>query len=363
MAKTKISEYSSTPASNTDIDGINIAEGCAPSGINNAIRELMSQLKDFQAGTAGDSFNGPVGTTTAAAGAFTTLAASGAVTLSGGTANGVPYLNSSKVLTTGSALTFDGSALLNAGLIRSVGLSTVNSTSSINQFANFDVDSVGLNIISNYASSGSGTIRFSPVGSEGMRLTSTGLGIGTSSPIYKLDVLGSGSESGRVKTSGSINAFYLEDNGTTVGSLYIGTVGNDFRVVTGSNETLRVTSTGNMGIGTTSPTSLLHLGTNNPELRFDDTDANGVVLCRHSASAFLITIDPTNVDASSNLQIRIDDVEQARLTTTGLGIGTSSPSDKLEIGGAGAGIILASPNGTRFRITVSNAGALTVAAV
>lgn len=54
MAKTKISEWSSTPSNNTDIDGINIAEGCAPSGINDAIRELMSQVKDWQAGTSGD---------------------------------------------------------------------------------------------------------------------------------------------------------------------------------------------------------------------------------------------------------------------------------------------------------------------
>jgi len=56
MAKTKISEFSSTPGNNTDIDGINIAEGCAPSNINNAIRELMAQLKDFQTGAAGDSY-------------------------------------------------------------------------------------------------------------------------------------------------------------------------------------------------------------------------------------------------------------------------------------------------------------------
>jgi len=115
MARTKISEFSATPASNTDIDSINISEGCAPSGINDAIRELMSQLKDFQTGAVGDSFNGPVGTTTAAAGAFTTLAASGAVTLSGGTANGVTYLNGSKVLTSGSALTFDGTNLNTTG--------------------------------------------------------------------------------------------------------------------------------------------------------------------------------------------------------------------------------------------------------
>ena len=56
MPKNKISEFSSTPANNTDIGGINIAEGCAPSGINNAIRELMAQLKDQQAGTDGDNF-------------------------------------------------------------------------------------------------------------------------------------------------------------------------------------------------------------------------------------------------------------------------------------------------------------------
>jgi hypothetical protein len=56
MAKTKISEFDSNPANNTDIDSINIAEGCAPSGINNAIRELMSQLKDQQTGASSDNF-------------------------------------------------------------------------------------------------------------------------------------------------------------------------------------------------------------------------------------------------------------------------------------------------------------------
>lgn len=96
MAKTKISEFSATPANNTDIDSINIAEGCAPSGINDAIRELMSQLKDFQTGAAGDSFNGPIGTSTAAAGAFTTLSASSTATLSGLTASTALALDASK---------------------------------------------------------------------------------------------------------------------------------------------------------------------------------------------------------------------------------------------------------------------------
>jgi len=111
MAKTKISEYSATAGSNTDINNINLAEGMAPSLVNNAIRQLMAQLKDFQVGTAGDNvtvggnlavtgtstFTGaisatitggtidgvPIGGTTPAAGAFTTLAASGTTTLAG----------------------------------------------------------------------------------------------------------------------------------------------------------------------------------------------------------------------------------------------------------------------------------------
>lgn len=50
MAKAKISEFDTNPDNNTDIDGINIAENCPPANINNAIRELMAQLKDFQVG-------------------------------------------------------------------------------------------------------------------------------------------------------------------------------------------------------------------------------------------------------------------------------------------------------------------------
>jgi hypothetical protein len=56
MAKTKISEYSATSANNTDISNINIAEGCSPANVNNAIRTIMAQLKDQQAGTSGDPF-------------------------------------------------------------------------------------------------------------------------------------------------------------------------------------------------------------------------------------------------------------------------------------------------------------------
>jgi hypothetical protein len=66
MPKTKISEYSTTAGDNTDIQSIDIAEGCAPSGINDAIRTLMSHLKNFQSGTSADTYNANVAAITTA---------------------------------------------------------------------------------------------------------------------------------------------------------------------------------------------------------------------------------------------------------------------------------------------------------
>ena len=215
MPKTKISEFSATPANNTDIDSINIAEGCAPSGINDAIRELMAQLKDFQTGAVGDSFNGPVGTTTAAAGAFTTLSSTGnttlgdasgdAVTVNGtatfananptltaGTANGVTYLNGSKVLTSGSDFIFDGTK---------VGIGTSSPNRLLSLYATqpvFQITNVACGntqgtiqyqasggtdfILDNQGSGSGGTIIFQQAGSERLKINAYGIGLGGATP-------------------------------------------------------------------------------------------------------------------------------------------------------------------------------------
>ena len=54
MTKAKISEYSATAGNNTDVNGVNIAEGCPPSSMNNMGREIMAALKRFQVGSDGD---------------------------------------------------------------------------------------------------------------------------------------------------------------------------------------------------------------------------------------------------------------------------------------------------------------------
>jgi hypothetical protein len=54
MAKDKLTEYDATAANNTDVGGVNLAESSMlPSDVNNAIRELLSHLKNFAAGTDG----------------------------------------------------------------------------------------------------------------------------------------------------------------------------------------------------------------------------------------------------------------------------------------------------------------------
>jgi hypothetical protein len=78
MAKTKISEFSATAADNTDITNINIAEGCSPANLNNAVRSLMALLKDQQTGTSSDPFT--VANTLTSSG---TLAVTGGLTLDG----------------------------------------------------------------------------------------------------------------------------------------------------------------------------------------------------------------------------------------------------------------------------------------
>lgn len=51
MAKANWNEYDATAANNTVVDDIDISEGCAPSTINNAIREIMAHTRDVVDGT------------------------------------------------------------------------------------------------------------------------------------------------------------------------------------------------------------------------------------------------------------------------------------------------------------------------
>jgi len=117
MAKTKISEYDATAGNNTDINSINIDEGCSPSGINNAIRALMSHLKAWQGGTSGDTL--PI-----ASGGTGQVTASTAINalLPTQTSNSSKYLTTDgSVASWGSVVTFtSGMILMWSGTIATI---------------------------------------------------------------------------------------------------------------------------------------------------------------------------------------------------------------------------------------------------
>ena len=172
--------------------------------------------------------------------------------LSAGTVNGLAFLNASKVLTTGSALTFDGTTLINtSGNFQ--GYDNLTLTAFVN----------GTNgTVINLTSAGTGgTTRFSINNSEQMRLTSTGLGIGTSSPGAKLDVNTGGASNtmARFTSNGSYYSYILSSGVTSVfsadtsgnNSFTVRGASNQLEFYTNAAERMRLDSSGNLGLGVT----------------------------------------------------------------------------------------------------------------
>jgi hypothetical protein len=223
-------------------------------------------------------------------GSFITADGSGNVTISGGltltsgTANGVAYLNGSKVLTSGSALTFDGSSLgigvsptqrLTIGGSADAQMTLRSNTTTGGSEIYFgDSDAVFRGLIA-YAHSDD-TMRFYTSGSEAMRLTSTSLytasginvGIGVSSPVTKLQVngitttteLNTANDGIRLQsnfvTKSALNVASATNqgvNGTAVGDFYQWTTGGKILWSTnnGTTANLVLDSSGNVGLGVT----------------------------------------------------------------------------------------------------------------
>jgi hypothetical protein len=146
-------------------------------------------------------------------------------------------------------------------------------------FLAFDGSDNGLKL---HNANSSGFLRFDTNATEKMRITSAGnVGIGTTSPATKLDVaFPSDGTAGAVfgYTGGTNNPriFFNVNESTSKGQIIMsGSSGAlDLGIGAGGTEIITLKGTGNVGIGTTSPTSLLNLSSATPILTLNQNTAN-----------------------------------------------------------------------------------------
>jgi Chaperone of endosialidase len=298
------------------------------------------------------------------------------------TANGVVYASSSSALATGSALTFDGSNLgitasssagfvgstiqnTSAGSGASSGLGINNdSTAStyLRTYGSGQTNSLFGSVIANYtailsdgvASNGIlfGTLTNKPIifgqnNAESMRLNSTGLGIGTSSPARKLQVKGTGAMFNNA--SGAFEMLIGDENYRYFG-LYTPSSPDYLAIRYSTTDIIRfdalasnvIVPNGNLGVGTSSPSSKLTVGGNPPlsgaiagvgasggiSLALSD-NVNSSLYVKHVSAG----VSTFGTDSGGQLAFATNGFsERMRIDASGnVGIGTSSPSGKLDV--------------------------------
>ena len=286
------------------------------SGTSIQVKQASSTVSGFLSSTDWSTFNSKQGTIT-----LTTTGTSGAATLSGGTLN-IPQYQA---------------ALTNP----------VTGTGTSGYHAKWTSSSA--------------------IGNSLIYDTGTALGIGTDTPLNvttnRTSVTINGTSTSILSFgTGGVGKAYIFNDGTNLETYSAGALIYN----TAGNERMRITSAGNVGIGTSSPNKLLELAANSPVLRLTTTTQNtpssielGVLNAGNYGYA---KIGVTNVqDYDTNLTFwttpatSTTQVERMRITKDGnVGINTTSPGGKLQVSGGDRGTSIRVESSTNASVAMYN---------
>lgn len=152
----------------------------------------------------------------------------------------------------------------------------------------------------------------------------TRLGIGTASPTARLNVVTASDTPLIVESTGG-SAYVVIQNSSSTAGAGVASNGDSLLLFTSTSgtERMRITSAGNVGIGTTIPYGLLNIKGSNGQLVL----ANG-----NTAGGMKLTATDVNYTANGYLAFEGYSSEYARFNSSGqFGIGTSSPSQLLHL--------------------------------